>query len=391
MKVRSGSEHTNLSRNNLPAVIEAAWHLCKAGQPAEAYQLLLATDCFKELHRQGNNGTLLVIYQELLAYKLWNPDLDARIHNELGEMYNDLGQKTKALLEYREALTLFQQIGAQNDCVEVLGSLGAVYRALAEPMVALKCYQEALELCENAPGGIVWHGRILNNLGKLLYTEGINLQKQHQKREAQKNYVQALAYYKQALIWHQVYQLSLEEATTITNIGDVYQVLQRYRQAKTYYWRALAHFREHGDRRHEAIVLNSLGLLYQKIGQQKEHNDFFEETRICCEYALRIFREVGDRWQESKVLRNLGRFYLTYQKYEVSQRYQFSLACFVYAQKIADELYQQQEEVLPLWIEKTLRMEMGDQQFENLLNSVTKFADKLIETLLSEVTDLADR
>lgn len=375
----------------LHASVEAAWHLCKAGEHARAYQLMQASSCFAQLHRQGQSGTLLVLYQELQAgaFKPSEPSQAAGMSNELGEIYEALGQKERALRAYQEALTLFRQTGEQERIVEVLANLGAMYRVCGEPSEALACYQEALTCCEQAPGELVWRGRILHNLGKLVYEEGIQEERHNRAKKARQCYQRSLKYYRQAVAWHQRHQLSLEEAFALNNLGDVYQALHDYRQAQTHYLQALEYFRAQRDRRHEAIALNNLGLLSQDMARQNEDDALLEEARTRCEQALHIFREVGDRWQERRVLRNLGRFYLTYPHYPPQQRYTYSLACFAAASQIAEELLAPQDTPLPHWIEKTIRQELGDQPFEELLEYTMQHAERIVRGLSQTIRPCA--
>jgi tetratricopeptide (TPR) repeat protein len=67
-----------------------------------------------------------------------------------------------------------------------------------------------------------------------------------------------------------------------------------------YYEKALPIRREVGDRGGEATTLNNIGRVYDAQGRQQEALEYFEK-------ALLIFREVGDRWGESILLANIGR------------------------------------------------------------------------------------
>lgn len=366
---------------DLHAIVEAAWHLCKGQQFWQAYRLIQASNCFSTLHRHGYCALLLNLYTELRAREDWFPDLSisAAFSNELGEILTALGQKQQALEHYQKALALYRQAGEDRSIVEVLDSLGGLHRGLGKPPLALACYEEALTICASSPDSLVWRGRTLNNLGKLLYEEGETKQQHRRKKEARLAYRRSLEYYQEALSWNEKYHLLLDAAVTCNNLGDAYQALGNYGRARVYYWRALECFRAQNDRRHEAMTLNNLGLLYQSLAGRQANENLLEEARICCERAYMLFHEVGDRWQEQRVLRNLGRFYITFPGDEVQKRHEKSLACFIVARKISEALDSQQERSIPSWVEKTIRTDLGNAQYEHLLAYVTKYAERIVE------------
>jgi len=76
-------------------LIEAIWQYCRAGQQHEADALLLEEDVFPDLLRWGDNSTLLELYLHLLPSEVWQPEpvQEARIYNEIGDIYESLGRE----------------------------------------------------------------------------------------------------------------------------------------------------------------------------------------------------------------------------------------------------------------------------------------------------------
>ena len=92
------------------------------------------------------------------------------------------------------------------------------------------------------------------------------------------------------------------EATTLTNIGTVYQGIGKPEEALKYFNQALPISHEVGDRGGESRTLNNIGAVYSGIGKPEEALKYFNQ-------ALPISRAVGDRGGESTILNNIGFVY----------------------------------------------------------------------------------
>ncbi len=75
------------------------------------------------------------------------------------------------------------------------------------------------------------------------------------------------------------------EATTLNNIGVVYNSISQPQEALKYFNQALPIKREVGDRAGEATTLNNIGAVYQGISQPQEALKYYNQ-------ALPISREV---------------------------------------------------------------------------------------------------
>jgi CHAT domain-containing protein len=89
------------------------------------------------------------------------------------------------------------------------------------------------------------------------------------------------------------------EATTLNNIGLVYDDLGEKQKALDFYNQALPLFRAVGDRGGEATTLNNIGLVYDDLGEKQKALDFYNQ-------ALPLFRAVGDRGGEATTLYNVA-------------------------------------------------------------------------------------
>ena len=88
------------------------------------------------------------------------------------------------------------------------------------------------------------------------------------------------------------------EATTLSNIGAVYDTLGEKQKALDFYNQALPLRRAVGDRGGEATTLNNIGGVYSALGEKQKALDFYNQ-------ALPIRRAVGDPYGEVTILDNI--------------------------------------------------------------------------------------
>ena len=161
-----------------------------------------------QVERRADDGRLLDFYWSLRTYQerqgLWadyaglaeqclawaqahqDQRNEAAFLNELGYMYNALGDKQQALGYYEQALPL-RQVGDRRGEATTLNNIGGVYSALGDKQQALAYYEQALPLFRQV-GDRGGEATTLNNIGAVYDALG---DKQ-----------QALAYYEQALPMH---------------------------------------------------------------------------------------------------------------------------------------------------------------------------------------------
>ena len=168
----------------------------------------------------------------------------ARLKNNIGSVYDALGEKQQALAYYEQALPLFRQVGDRRGEATTLNNIGRVYSALGEKQ-------------------------------------------------------QALAYYEQALpLYRQVGDRG-GEATTLNNIGRVYDALGEKQQALAYYEQALPLYRQVGDRDGEGGTLNNLAILLYRNGE-------YERTATLFGEAVSLQEQIGDVMGLANTLYNLA-------------------------------------------------------------------------------------
>ncbi|CCI35530.1 CHAT domain-containing protein [Microcystis aeruginosa] len=221
---------------------------------------------------------------------------EATTLNNIGAVYDDLGEKQKALDYYQQALPLRRAVGDRSGEATTLSNIGAVYSALGEKNKALDYYQQALPLLQ-AVGDRSGEATTLNNIG-LVYDDLGEKQK-------------ALDYYQQSLPLSRAVGERRKEATTLNNIGDVYSDLGEKQKALDYFQESLPLSRAVGDRSGEANTLNNIGGVYSDLGEKQKALDYYQQ-------ALPLRRTVGDRKGEAITLNNIGFVYREQRKPEVA-------------------------------------------------------------------------
>lgn len=145
-------------------------------------------------------------------------------YNNIGCVYDSLGDYTKALEYFKRALTIFRE--NDSDTAESYSNIGSVYHRQGVYHKALEYYDKALIIQEKVYG--TEHPAIAiyyNNIGGAYNSIG--------------DYTKALWFFQKALV---IYDGSehLGTAATYENIGNVYQGKGDYPKALEYQFKALA-------------------------------------------------------------------------------------------------------------------------------------------------------
>jgi len=271
------------------------------GNPAAAVAATKALTEGFQLYQQGTAESLRKAIAKLEeALKLYretteNEGQAITIENEgqaltlliLGKVYDDLGEKQKALEYYSQSLPLLRAVGDRRQEVITLISIGSVYSDLGEKQKALEYYSQSLPL-SRALGSRGGEASTLNSIG-LVYDDLGEKQK-------------ALEYYSQSLPLSRAVGDRGVEAATLNNIGLVYSDLGETQKALEYYSQSLTLKRALGDRRGEAATLNNIGRIYDDLGEKQKALEYYSQS-------LPLFRAVGNRGGEAVTLNNMGRIY----------------------------------------------------------------------------------
>jgi CHAT domain-containing protein/Tfp pilus assembly protein PilF len=205
----------------------------------------------------------------------------------LGRIYDDLGEKTKALEYYNQALLIFRAAGYRSGEGVTFNNMGGIYATLGQQSKALEYYNQALPILQD-DGNRLLEANTLNGIGSA-YSDLSEKGK-------------ALEYYNRALPIARAVGSRLLEARTLNNIGLAYAEMGEQTKALEYYNQALPIFQTMGDRSGEATTLNNIASVYYDLGNQTKALDFYNQ-------ALPIHRAVGNRSGEADTLDGIGGIY----------------------------------------------------------------------------------
>lgn len=226
---------------------------------------------------------LVIDMHRKLQGKIKNSILARISVGNLGQALSFIGEISEAVINYKKALTLSQEIKDRDSESVWLSNLGNGYAVLGEIDKAIECYEKALIITNETRSRR--NESIFGNLGLVYADAGYSLK--------------AIELYKQALIISREIGNRREEGNQLDNLGNAYLTLGDTSQAIEYYTQALSISREIGDRRREGLILGGYGNAYVSIGDIHQAIEFYAK-------ALLVVREIDDKYSEILTLSRLG-------------------------------------------------------------------------------------
>jgi tetratricopeptide (TPR) repeat protein len=202
----------------------------------------------------------------------------AMSYNNIGNVYDDLGDYDKALEYHNKALEIRKSVLGENhpDTASSYDNIGIVYRNLGDYDKALEYHFKALEIYKDILGEKHRDTAMsYNNIGAVYYNLG--------------DYDKALEYYNKAL---EIQKDVLGEnhpdtASSYNNIGIVYDDLEDYDEALKFYNKALEIKKDVLGENHPytASSYNNIGAVYYNLGDYDKALEYFNK-------ALEIYKDV---------------------------------------------------------------------------------------------------
>jgi CHAT domain-containing protein/Tfp pilus assembly protein PilF len=294
-----------------------------------------------QLFGQSKYKEALELFEKALVIcrEIGEKEGEGIIFDNIGFVYNNLGQYQKALDYYQQALVIRKQIGDKSGEGITLNNIGKVYDSLGEYQKALNYYQQSLVIRKqigdkSGEGGNLNNiGLVYNNLGQYQkaldyyqqalvinqqidnkFGEATNLDNIGKVYRSLGQYQKALDYHQQALVISQQIGYKSGEGTTLNNIGGVYDSLEQYQKALDYYQQASLITQKIADKSGEGITLNNIGLVYNNLGQYQKALDYYQQ-------ALVISQQIGYKSGEGTTLNNIGFLYRSLGQYQKALDY----------------------------------------------------------------------
>jgi diguanylate cyclase (GGDEF)-like protein len=205
------------------------------------------------------------LQEALVALEILGSNQDVqwlcKLYNNLGLVYDGLGDRPQAMAWLLKQLELSQGLGNKQQEATALHDLGFM---TYETEQGRGYFQKALEMFREA--GDLWGVALANiNLAEGYLNQG--------------NYQEALRYARDAIAVDEHEGEAVEKAFTAHTLGNIYAAQKNYGEALEHYHQAINFIREGmGDGSLEPSVLLSIGSAYQGIGETKQALRYFDEA-----------------------------------------------------------------------------------------------------------------
>lgn len=223
----------------------------------------------------GNANRALDCYQKALGtWQMLPGKQDAYVaisYNNIGTIHQVLGNSKQALVYCKGALSRWQSLyGDQHlDVAMSYKNIGLIYQALGDDKQALVCCQKALKICQrlhsSQPSDVAMS---YISIGEIYRTLG--------------DVKQALDCYQKALkIWQMQYgKLHPDVAMVYNNIGIVYDALGNKEQALAYCQKALKIWQTLYGERHPMVAMsyNNIGEVYRALNDTRQALTNFQKA-----------------------------------------------------------------------------------------------------------------
>jgi PAS domain S-box-containing protein len=204
--------------------------------------------------------------------------------NNIGYVYKQRGNLTKALEWYLKSLKIREEIGNKSGIANSINNIGRIYNIKGDNDKALECYNRSLKI-QNEIGDKQGASISLNNLGIIYHHQG--------------DITKALEYYNKSLKIQDEIGDKQEVGISLRNIGKVYADQGDFPKALEHFRKSLKIMEEVGDKNGIAILLSSLGTLYKDKGvsflETSMRQEYFQKALEFYNKSLSIYEEIGNK------------------------------------------------------------------------------------------------
>jgi adenylate cyclase len=207
--------------------------------------------------------------------------------NNIGYVYGQQGDISKALEYYHKSLKIQEEIGCKVGIATSFNNIGFIYQNQGDFPKALEYFHKSLKIDEEI-GNKKGIASVLNNIGLIFYNLG--------------DIPKALEY------WHKSLKIQEEIvnkkgiAASLNNIGAIYKDQDDLPKALEYFHKSLKIDEEIGNKGGKASRLNNIGLIYYDQGDLTKALEYYHKS-------LKIQEEIGDKEGVARSLNNIGLIY----------------------------------------------------------------------------------
>jgi tetratricopeptide (TPR) repeat protein len=258
----------------------------------------------------------------------------------LGGLYSSIGKYELALRCYQQSLQIQQEIGDTQGKGDTLNNASQVYKLKGDYDTALLYLMQSLQIQQDN-GDRQSESMLFNNISQIYVAKG--------------DYDTALQYLMQSLqIWRQDSGNKQGGGATLNNIAQIYNIKGDYDMASQYLKQSLQICQDIGDKQGEGSTHNNIaqvycakgvydtallhlmqslkicqdigdkqgeGLTLNNISQIHDAQGDYATTLHYLSLSLKIQQDIGDKAGEATTLNNLSQVYIAYGDYETSLQY----------------------------------------------------------------------
>ena len=224
---------------------------------------------------------------------------EAKCYGSLGIVYRSVAEYEKAREHHEKSLGTMKEVGDKNGEANCYTNLGNVYQSVGEYEKAREHHEKSLAIMKEV-GDKNGEANCYGSLGIVYRSVG-------EYEKAREHHEKSLAIMKEVGDKN-------GEANCYANLGIVHRSVSEYEKAREHHEKSLAIMKEVGDRNGEAKCYGSLGIVYRSVGE-------YEKAREHHEKSLAIRKEVGDKNGEADCYTNLGVVYQSLGEYEKAREH----------------------------------------------------------------------
>lgn len=191
-----------------------------------------------------------------------------------------------ALAVLLNVLEKYRKTGDRIGEADTLCAIANSYNAIGQQQRAVEQFQLALAIFRQSSRHVVDQARTLSHIGDVYRGWGFP--------------EQAIHFYRDALAVYAHSDDKVGRTVALNNIGVAYLSLRDKKKSLEYLNQALASYRTQGDRRAVGLTLNNLGMVYNMLANDSQKAlDYFQES-------MTELQLIDDRDSEGVVLDNIG-------------------------------------------------------------------------------------
>lgn len=222
----------------------------------------------------------------------------SRALNSIGNVHMSLSDFKQAIEYFDECRYVLESIGDLAYEAIVLANKGLTYQQEGNLIASLENYLHSLSIYKTVQKPVPH--TLLNNIGIVYLEIG--------------NYYVALKYFNSALKIAEEARHELNESFTLANIGRTYIYMDDCSNAITYLSEALILIRKLGNRQAESQIFSNLGKAFMRLRCFPEGNTYLNK-------ALKYYKEIGDKSSVAHAMSELGELYYHLNDFAASKNY----------------------------------------------------------------------